>query len=779
MSFFGKASDILGINARNLLYITKYNTRGKKELADSKIHTKHFLQARDVGVARLYASINSLPELRNFNRSNLPPSFVIKPNKGYGGEGIWAIKRWHGDTYTDVNNKNISWSDLYEHCIGILDGKYAISGLSDTVIFEEMLEPHDYFKKFMEAGGLPDIRIIVFKYVPVIAMLRLPTAESHGKANLHLGAIGLGIDIGTGKTTFGVRHNKLVKRLPTGDPVGSIAIPQWDEILATASRTQYLSQIGYLAVDITLAKNGIKILELNARAGLAIQISNQTLLRKRLEKIADLKVMSTKEGVKIGKTLFTRVVKEEKVLNVKTAKPIIGLFESINIINAINGANIHVKIDPHSENNIIDQGIKLSPAGRLLSIVLKEKKLKIPFTTDNFKDKPYKAILSGKYLTDFLIDTSKIKPEPTSSAPIESKEEKILLNIDKKILAINECIHLIARIKPQNLNDEFKKFIKKPVHSPQFIYKKHDLNINHLRNEIKKIPKNIDHPLMPLYLEKIKEIDDKLSLIDNIGRPEMAEYSIKLFGSVSNELYEQALSFMKNEKLEKDTSKKLNTEEVIKRLSAYLSQKKLTRWKIKILETATSGMQINKKNTIFVNKKANFSENRLKALIAHEIETHIFRLENGRLQKYSLFEQGTANYLTTEEGLAIYNQNSLGIPLGEKYFSPALNIAAIYHGNNLSFTELFHFLQSNFKIDKAKAWRICVRTKRGLENTNEPGAFAKDIVYFIGYQMIQRLLKDKGIDELKKLYIGKIGIHDLKYIHDPKQWPIKFLPEIK
>jgi len=36
--------------------------------------------------------------------------------------------------------------------------------------------------------GLPDIRIICFNMVPVIAMLRIPTELSDGKANLHSGA---------------------------------------------------------------------------------------------------------------------------------------------------------------------------------------------------------------------------------------------------------------------------------------------------------------------------------------------------------------------------------------------------------------------------------------------------------------------------------------------------------------------------------------------------------------------------------------------------------------
>lgn len=180
-----------------------------------------------------------------------------------------------------------------------------------------------------------------------------------------------------------------------------------------------------------------------------------------------------------------------------------------------------------------------------------------------------------------------------------------------------------------------------------------------------------------------------------------------------------------------------------------------------------------------INKKARISENRLRALIAHEIETHIFRLENGREQPYNLLQHGTAGYLLTEEGLAIYNQRRLNLSLGEKHFSPALNTVAIFRGMTTSFAELFHHLVEAYDLDKERAWNTCVRVKRGLQDTSMHGTFTKDLLYFVGYQRIRQLVRDKGIDELKKLYIGKIGIEDLRFFSAKDKWPIKYFPEYK
>ncbi|MFZ6035594.1 MAG: tyrosine/phenylalanine carboxypeptidase domain-containing protein [Patescibacteria group bacterium] len=779
MSVFAKVSGILGINARNLLYVSRFNSRKNRRLADDKLYTKRFLHARGIGVAKLFAQISSSAELHAFKPDRLPRRFVIKPNKGYGGEGIIAVQDTKNGTYTDAGGKEYRWADLYEHSLSILDGRYAISGLGDTVLFEELLEPHDYFRS-LGSTGLPDIRVIIFKYVPVIAMLRLPTPASSGKANLHLGAIGVGIDLGTGRGTYGVQGNRLIRKLPGGDLVRKIIMPQWQEILQTAAKTQYYTQIGYLAVDLALTNAGIKILELNARAGLAIQISNQALLRKRLEKVADLKVASPSEGVRLGQTLFTRVLAEKNPVTSKPAsKPIVGLYELIHVLNLPGITTLSAKIDPHSEHNVLSSTIAVPPDTKLLNISIKDKKLRLPFRQAPIEHAKHQLILSGKFLTEFLIDATRqtaAKPNvtPGASTPIA---EKIIYNIDQRLARINEQIHLLARIKPTNTEEEYRRFMEHPTVSPQFNYTVPTDQLAALRTELKKIPRQVDHPLMPLFLDKITEITNKLKLAEGVDETDLTTRSAAVYGTVTERQYRDALTFVKQTPMVADSSKILKIEDVIKRVENYLLEKKLTKWKIKLSPDATAGMQVTKNNTIIVDKNARISINRLKALIAHEVETHIFRLENGRLQKYRIFEQGTAGYLTIEEGLAIYNQNRLHVSLGDKFFTPAHNVIAIYLGMQLSFVDLYHQMVDVYGLAPDRAWRTCVRVKRGLSDTGVPGAFTKDAVYFTGNQIIERLVKEQGEDTLKKLYIGKIKISDLQYVSDFRQWPIKYFPE--
>ncbi|MBI5037424.1 MAG: DUF1704 domain-containing protein [Candidatus Kerfeldbacteria bacterium] len=778
MSFMSTAGGILGINARNLLYVSRFNSKKNRRLADDKLFTKRFLQARGIGVAKLYAQITNTAGLRAFNPAVLPKRFVIKPNKGYGGEGIIAIQDTKSGKYIDASGTGYSWAELTEHCLSILDGRYAISGLGDTVLFEELLEPHEYFRG-IAATGLPDIRIIVFKYVPVIAMLRLPTAASNGKANLHLGAIGVGIDLGTGRGTFGVRGRNLVRKLPNGEPIRSILVPQWHDILLTASQTQYHTQIGYLAADVALTTHGVKILELNARAGLAIQISNQALLRKRLEKVSDLKVTSPSEGVRLGQTLFTKILADKKQTSAPktTPKPIIGLFEAVNILNVPGVTQLKAKIDPHSEHTIISDSLPLPESTKLLGITIRDKKLRLPVERGTLPPGDYQIIIAGKYLSDFLIDSSAKRTDkttPTSTAPTA---EKIIKNIDQRLASLSESLHVLARLKPQNLSEAREAFQVSPHTSPQFIYSTPTALIQSTRVELRKLPRRVDHPLMPLFLEKIEEIERKLKLIEGVGQANLTERSQSVYGAVTERHYRDALRLIKQTPHVDDTSKILRIEEVIRRMERYMEEKKLSRWKIKVIEQATAGMQVTRQNTILVDKKARISENRYRALVAHEIETHIFRMENGRLQKFRLFEHGTAGYLSIEEGLAIYNQNRLHLNLGDKFFSPALNVIAIYLGMQLSFADLYHQLTDIYGLDADRAWRTCVRVKRGMTDTSQPGAFTKDSMYFVGNQQIESYVATHGAEALKKLYVGKIKISDTEYITDFRSWPIKYFPE--
>ncbi|MBU2542396.1 DUF1704 domain-containing protein [Patescibacteria group bacterium] len=778
ISFFEKASGILGMNARNLLYVGRFNPCASKKFADDKIFTKNYLSSRGIGVAKIYNVIKTHQELRNFDPKSLPNSFVIKPNRGYGGEGIVVIKEKSENKFVTVNNKEYLWRDLYRQMIAILDGKYAISGLSDQIIIEEMLVMHDDFTRFTSAG-LPDIRIIVFNYVPVIAMLRLPTDESNGKANLHMGAVGIGIDIATGRATYAVQHNKFIRRLPNGEKINDIQVPNWNEVMLTAARAQHVSQIGFLAVDIVITSTGIKVLELNARAGLSVQIANQVPLKARLKKVADLKVPNPEKGVEISKTLFSANLPEEKEEK-QEDRPIIGLFEYVDVLNNTKYKNLLAKIDPHAKDSYWSNRITdFKNNNGFVNIKIKDRRITLPLKFKDLGEEKADLIIAGKHLTDFIIDINLRQPPKLKQAlkkKGESVGEKMIKSIDKKIFEIESKINTIGALRPINLDQEKESFLNNPVSSPHFFYRRPSSSIEQFRRELKSLPTNIDHPLAKIYTKKIDEVKVKLDLLEAVDSSHLQSVSERLYGKADKMLYDQAVRYIHENPISFDDSSVINNKSVVKKLEEFLKQKHLNNWKVVLRKDTTADIAVNKNGTIFLREGVEFSKNRFRAIIAHEIETHVYRFENGSLQKYKIFEKGTANYLVTEEGLAVYNQKQLGIPLGEKDIWPALRSISAYLADEMSFVDLFHYMKKNYSLDSESAWQTCLKVKRGLADTSKKIAFTRDTIYFRGYLAVSEYLKQKGAESLRDLYIGKISINDLQFLGDLGEYKVKFMP---
>jgi alpha-L-glutamate ligase-like protein len=210
----------------------------------------------------------------------------VKPARGAGGSGIVLITDRQASNLVKPSGEVISWIDLTYHIFDILSGIYSLEGLEDRALIEAFIHPDPVFAA-VTYYGVPDIRIVVYRGVPVMGMVRLPTKASDGKANLHRGAIGVGINMKEGTTSTAVHRSIIINHHPdTNHPLTGIQVPYWKEMLHMAALTSEMTGLGYLGVDMVIDKErGPLLLELNARPGLQIQVANQRGLRSRLELI--------------------------------------------------------------------------------------------------------------------------------------------------------------------------------------------------------------------------------------------------------------------------------------------------------------------------------------------------------------------------------------------------------------------------------------------------------------------------------------------------------------
>lgn len=282
-----RRSGILGINARNLDYIFASNPRQLYRYADNKLETKKITQNIGVSVPETYGVISFQGEVRNLsNIIKEHKSFVVKPARGSGGDGIVVISDVTDAGYRKASGSIIKPGDLQYHIYNILSGMFSLGGQTDQAIIEYAVQFDPVFAE-IAYQGVPDIRVIVYRGVPAMAMLRLPTRASDGKANLHRGGVGVGIDLSTGTTLAGIQRNRYIDNHPeTGHSLRDRQIPHWQTILEMAAKLGDKTEFGYLGVDIVLdQQKGPLLLEINARPGLSIQIANREGLIKRLEAI--------------------------------------------------------------------------------------------------------------------------------------------------------------------------------------------------------------------------------------------------------------------------------------------------------------------------------------------------------------------------------------------------------------------------------------------------------------------------------------------------------------
>ncbi len=298
---------VLGINRRNADLILGCNPRRLFPLVDDKLATKSLCEAHGIRTPALYGTVSAHHELRALeamlgDRRDL----VVKPAKGAMGNGVLVITDRKGDRFIRAGGASLGIKDLRYHISSILSGLYSLGGRTDKAIIEARVRAHSVFDDL--SLGVPDCRIIVFRGVPVMSMLRLPTRMSGGRANLHQGAIAVGVDVGTGVTHRAVHLDRVVARHPdTGRSVNGIHLPHWDEILHIAAVSADMTGLGYLGVDVVIdAEGGPMLLELNARPGLSIQIANGAGLTPRLDMLEgrDVSSLSPEDRASLAKSMF-------------------------------------------------------------------------------------------------------------------------------------------------------------------------------------------------------------------------------------------------------------------------------------------------------------------------------------------------------------------------------------------------------------------------------------------------------------------------------------------
>jgi uncharacterized protein (TIGR02421 family) len=333
--------------------------------------------------------------------------------------------------------------------------------------------------------------------------------------------------------------------------------------------------------------------------------------------------------------------------------------------------------------------------------------------------------------------------------------EKLLGRIDRKLPFLG--------MNPVNEASERKKFFKNKDKNndsnPVFKYRRPN-SCDNLFKKIEEVelPEGIISRLLYQRLEKFKRTN---AMVNNLGKPEFTFFSKGIFGKPSNELVAKAYEILKaNES--SDEKSNIESKKVVKAMKKVLAELNLKDWKVSFKNMASNAAVITSKKTVFIRKKAKFSNDFLRRIVVHEIGTHVFRALNGERQPYKIFFTGLPNYMGTEEGLAVNVEEMHGCLKVNTLRTYAGRTLAVNLALQKGFRDVFNDLKEYFNDDLA--WKLTLRAKRGLIDTSRPGAYTKDYLYLDGYYKVKKFLEENTSDGLKKLYYGRMDIEQIPLI---------------
>ncbi|WP_281950717.1 flavohemoglobin expression-modulating QEGLA motif protein [Nitrosophilus kaiyonis] len=360
--------------------------------------------------------------------------------------------------------------------------------------------------------------------------------------------------------------------------------------------------------------------------------------------------------------------------------------------------------------------------------------------------------------------------EHTNLEPIDYRSlgrrvvTKVVKTIDTDLANIEDSFDFLLQATPVNLEEawnEFKNsgFSKKPT----FHYRPKPFDPSIIKRDLFSLPiEYIEDPtLTEIFSEKLDELDKKISMLKDRDTKNFFYGSMQVYGEIEKNLLDTALEILNltknyNESIDEYVDAYEFSEYAKKEIEDYKKIFPKFNAVVELREDIVSSAMVSN-HKFLIYKYAKFPKNRIKALLNHEIGTHILTYFNGLYQPFKQLHTGLKGYDEMQEGLAVLSEYLCG-ELGIKRIKilAARVLAAQSLIDDYDFVKTFNLLKSYNFADKT-AFSITTRVYRG-------GGLTKDAIYLRGFIDILEYIKDGG--EIEPLYIGKIAANHIPMIKE-------------
>jgi uncharacterized protein (TIGR02421 family) len=358
---------------------------------------------------------------------------------------------------------------------------------------------------------------------------------------------------------------------------------------------------------------------------------------------------------------------------------------------------------------------------------------------------------------------------------------------DQQLGEIADSFDFLLSVTPVNTSRAYAEFeaggFRKP---PVLHYRLIPVDPDLLKRRLYEVPieKMEDLAVAELFVEKRRELDRQITMLDDRDAPEFFHGSMQLYGGVSDELLALAEAMLSHSAgtpspgtpgtraLSPGTAgegKQVDATTFARRASAeidhYRQHDDRMAATVEIREDVP-GLMVSG-NRLLIGQRLEIPANRVEPLIAHEVGTHLLTWANGRAQPLQLLHNGVAGYEELQEGIAVLSEWLVGGLTRSRLRLLAARVVAVHRLTREStFTDVFAELHEQYGFTAASAFSITTRVYRG-------GGLTKDAIYLRG--LVRLLHHLAGGNDLEELLIGKISLAALEVVRE-LQWRQVLLP---
>lgn len=337
--------------------------------------------------------------------------------------------------------------------------------------------------------------------------------------------------------------------------------------------------------------------------------------------------------------------------------------------------------------------------------------------------------------------------------------------VDQRLADLEESFDFLLEVTPLDTDRGWRRFRRSGFQRPpRFTYRPQAVDPTLMKRRLFSIPvERIEDPaLEELFREKQRLLDRQLSMLLDLGSRRFLLGSVQVYGAPGAGLLDAARTILAEVQAPRSRAAPYLDAEAFaaaarEEIQRYRALDPTFRGPVLVRDDLYPGLLVSR-GRLLIGRLARSSPQRVRALLAHEVGTHMLTWHNGGVQPFRQLRSGLAGYEELQEGLAVLGEYLVGGLHPERLRLLAARVVAVHAVvDGADFVEVFRLLHDEHRFDGRSSWTVAMRIFRG-------GGLTKDAIYLRGLLKLLDYLRGGG--DLKTLYVGKIAAHHVNLIRE-------------